>query len=97
MKIFDKRVSKIVQTFDNIHTSKIDLFNKLILVSNPCSLGAIYCVRWNPSGDMLASASDDQTVAVMDVKTGKKLFTGYTSDKSNFTLFIKFYQTPFNF
>lgn len=33
---------------------------------------------------MLASASMDQTVALMDFKTGKKPYTGKTSDDSNF-------------
>ena len=35
---------------------------------------------------MLASASDDKTVALLDVKTGKKLYTGKTSDGSKFSL-----------
>ena len=33
---------------------------------------------------MLASASEDQSVALLDFKTGKKLYTGKTSDNSNF-------------
>ena len=37
-------------------------------------------MRWSPSGDMLASASDDKTVALLDFRTGKKLYTGETSD-----------------
>ena len=47
-------------------------------------IGSIYCVRWSPSGDMLASASDDKTVALLDFKNGKKLYTGNTSDGSKF-------------
>ena len=87
VKIFDKRESKIVQTFDGIHTRNIFLYNKSFLTSNCYFLGDINCVRWSPSGDMLASASDDNTVAQLDFKTGKKLYTGKTSDGSKFSLF----------
>ena len=87
VKIFDKRESKIVQTFDGIHTRNIFLFNKSFLTSNCYFLGDIMCVRWSPSGDMLASSSMDLTVALLDFKTGKKLYTGNTSDGSKFTLF----------
>ena len=79
MKIFDKRESKIVHTFDGIHTGTIFLFNKSFLTSNCYYIGAINCVRWSPSGDMLASSSFDKTVALLDFKTGKKLYTGNTS------------------
>ena len=43
-------------------------------------LAAINCVRWSPSGDKLASSSDDKTVKLLDFKTGKVLYTGNTSD-----------------
>ena len=36
---------------------------------------------------MIASASFDKTVALLDFKTGKKLYTGKTSDGSKFSLF----------
>ncbi len=39
-------------------------------------------MRWNPSGDMIASASDDKTAKLLDFKTGKVLHTGNTSDGS---------------
>ena len=45
-------------------------------MSNSCYLDNINCVRWNPSGDMLASASCDTTIALLDFKTGKTLYTG---------------------
>ena len=87
VKIFDKRKSQIVQTFDGIHTGTIFLFNKSFLTSNCYYIDAISCVRWSPSGDMLASSSDDKTVALLDFKTEKKLYTGKTADDSKFTLF----------
>ena len=34
---------------------------------------------------MLASSSDDKTVALLDFKTGKKLYTGKNSDRSKFS------------
>jgi len=43
-------------------------------------------VRWNPSGDMIASASDDKTAKLLDFKTGKVLHTGTTSDGSKYLL-----------
>ena len=86
VKIFDKRKSKIVQSFDSIHRGKYFLFNnKSFLTSNCYHLDTINCVKWSPSGDMLASASDDKTVALLDFKTGKKLYTGKTSDRSKFS------------
>lgn len=41
-------------------------------------------MRWNPNGDMLASASTDNTVKLLDLKTGKILYSGTTSDQSKF-------------
>ena len=62
-------------------------FNKSLLTSNCYLIGSVRCIRWSPSGDMIASTSRDQTVALLDLKTGKKLFTGKTSDGSKFSLF----------
>jgi WD40 repeat protein len=47
-------------------------------------LDEIYCVRWNPSCDMIASSSYDKTAKLLDFKTGKVLNTGTTSDGSNY-------------
>ena len=44
------------------------------------------CVRWNASGDMIASASADKTAALLDFKTGKKLYIGSTSNGGKFSL-----------
>ena len=87
VKIFDKRKSKIAQTFDDIHDGNIFDLLKIISDFYLLFIGRIYCVRWSPSGNMLANASDDRTVAVLDL-TGKKLYTGETSDGSNWLLFI---------
>ena len=69
------------------HVISYCLFKKPFLTSNCDYIGIIKCVRWSPSGDMLASASADKTVALMDFKTGKKLYTGNTSDECKFSLF----------
>ena len=52
-------------------------------------LEGISCVRWSPSGDMLASTSEDRTIALLDFKTGKRLYTGETLDEGKFSLFNK--------
>ena len=44
-------------------------------------------MRWSPNGDMIASASEDSIVALLDFKTGKKLYTGKTADECKFALF----------
>ena len=62
---------------------RLDIF----LTSVFFSLGQINCVRWSPNGDMIASASSDNKAALLDFKTGKVLYTGETSDKSNFLSF----------
>ena len=83
VRIFDKRESKIVQTFDGIHTSNnFWCVNKEFLTSNCYYIGTIFCVRWSPSSDMIASASGDETAALLDFETGKKLYTRKTSDGS---------------
>ena len=85
VKIFDKRGSQIVRTFNRIHTGiHFDLFNKLFLTSNCYILDKIFCVRWSPLGDMLVSASDDQTAVLLDFKTGKKFYTGKTYESKIF-------------
>lgn len=42
----------------------------------------VNCVRWNPTGEALASACYDTTSKLLDFKTGKVLYTGTTSDGS---------------
>ena len=46
----------------------------------------INCVRWSPSGNMLATASWDLTARVLDSKTGKVLYSGDSADGSKFLL-----------
>ncbi len=103
IKIFDKRGSKIVKTFQGVHSSKelhsIFVFIRywgfvcclicLIFIfylqfddSFEITLDAVVCVRWNPSGDMIASSSWDKTAKLLDFKTGKVLHTGTNSDES---------------
>lgn len=64
-------------------------------------IGAIYCVRWNSSGDMLASCCSDGEAKVLDFKTGKELYKGKTQDYCelfifNFTLLIAIRLCDFN-
>ena len=93
IKIFDKRKSMFVQTFDSIRTQGIffNLFNKLLLFQ---LVGSINCVRWSPSGDMLASAS--AAPVLWDFKTGKLLYTGEIPKTRKFSLFDEFILFLFN-
>ena len=47
------------------------------------TLDRINCVRFSPSGDMLASASSDGTVQVVDLRIEKEPHADGTSDGSN--------------
>ena len=47
-------------------------------------------VRWNSSGDLLASSSNSGVVNVIDLKTEKLIYSGITSDKSKKQLFLVF-------
>ena len=49
-------------------------------------LDPIRCVRWSPSGDQLASASDDKTVKLLNFNTGKVLYTGNTTDECKLSI-----------
>lgn len=40
------------------------------------SLGHTFCVRWTPSEDVIASASQDGTAKLLDFKSGKVIYTG---------------------
>ena len=49
-------------------------------------LDPIRCVRLSPSGDKIATSSKDKAVKLLDFKTGKVLYTGYTSDESKLSI-----------
>lgn len=85
IKIFDKRESKVIKTFDVGHTGNIFFhsFNSFISESKWLFLDYIDCVRWSPSGDNLASAAHDSTTKLVDFKTGKVLYSGGIPDGSN--------------
>lgn len=86
VKIFDKRESKVVKYFDGIHTGRTLSFSYSVISDMylyPSSLDCVGCVRWSSLGDMLASASNDETVKLLDFKTGKVQYTGTTFDGSN--------------
>ena len=40
-------------------------------------------MRWNPNGNLLATASEDKRVKILDVQSGKAIHTAATSDQSN--------------
>ena len=65
IKIFDKRSSEIVKTFQNIHSGKCITSINLIIIAD-----GINFVRWSPNGTMLASTSTDRCVYVTDFASG---------------------------
>ena len=48
------------------------------------------CVRWSPNGDMIATASEDNSAKVIDFKTGKVIYSETAADRSNSCYFIDF-------
>ncbi len=82
INIYDQRVSKIVKSFDGIHSGSKFFFRIFLILQ-----GKIKCVRWEPSGDFIASASDDKTAKVIYLKTEKVTYTGNTADGSNLFLY----------
>ena len=47
-------------------------------------LDSVLCVKWNQSGDLLATASSDGTAKLIDFKSGKTVGAGITPDGSKF-------------
>lgn len=45
-------------------------------------VGQINCVRWDSSGNFLATASEDGTAKVLDLKSEKIIYTGTSGDNS---------------
>ena len=86
VKVYDKRISKIVRTFDHIHKGK----KRTPFVPNCYSkiLEYINCVRWNIAGDKLATASADQKVKVLDFASEKVYYTGSIIDSGKIDLYI---------
>lgn len=81
VKIFDKRSNSMECI---INPGKIlKLFNELFVKSdNFFFLGGINCVRWSPSGEMIATAATSTFIRLLDLKTRKPYYTGITSDGS---------------
>lgn len=77
LKIYDRRESEIVKTFEELHRG-----NNRSVNSHLAILDFIPCVRWNATGDLLATSSGDKTAKVSDFKTGKTIYTGDAPDSS---------------
>lgn len=83
IKIYDRRVFDLVKTFENVHSGSS--FNQMIymgLLIQVTTLGNINCVRWDQNGYMLATASNDKTMRIIDFTSGKILYSGNTQDES---------------
>lgn len=85
IKIYDRRESKIVKTFQESHTGKgaAIWLNITANYSTVNILDFVNCVRWDSIGEMLASAADDKTVKLWDFKTEDPTFTRMTPDGGN--------------
>ena len=55
--IVDKRESKIVNAFGDVHSCKMNSILPKVysIIENFVGSANVYCVRWNPSGDELAT------------------------------------------
>lgn len=82
IKIFDRCESSIVKISTELHSSRPITFNFVKLCLS--NIEEINCVRWHSSGTLLATASADSTAKVLDIKTEDVVYTGTTSDQSNF-------------
>lgn len=77
--------------------SSFSKFIDLYKLSNDM-LTIVNRVRWHPNGELLATASSDQSVKILDCKTEKTLYTTYTLDGSNalsFFIPLKFFYLNF--
>ena len=78
-----------MKKFEAIHSSKKILYLVFfgIRINVLCGiycLGAITCVRWDLSGERLASTSYDGTVKVLDFASEKVIYAGKTEDRSKY-------------
>ena len=49
-------------------------------------LESISCVRWDPSGNFLASSSEDKTIQLLDYRIGKAIYSGPHDEPGNFII-----------
>ena len=62
-----------------------DLVRLNLILIIAVALTYVTCVRWDPTGNVLASTSDDGTVKLWDVNTGGNIYTRTNAAES--TLF----------
>ena len=76
-----RRPSKTSKTF--IQVRHFGLLQLIIYID------FVHCVRWSPTGDMIASSSLDTTAKLTDLRTEKVLYSGATPDGSNLLFEIR--------
>jgi len=77
-------LSRLLEIF--IQVACFEILNWFILITKLLILGTVHCVRWNSCGDMLASASSDRTVKLLDFKTEKVIHTEENPESCNLLL-----------
>ena len=83
VSIYDKRSSRIVEKFLNIHSGiyKLNIYTAYRIVSLDFAHNKdrINCVRWDARGNRLVSASQDGTAQIIDFASGKVSYTSIAS------------------
>lgn len=87
IKLYDRREGKVVHNYCVLHEGLPD---SSVLLIWKHFLDCVNCVRWDPHGNMIGTASDDKTVTLLDFKSGKVIYSGNTIDGSIFLFFNYF-------
>lgn len=83
VKIYDTRAGKIIKNIDGLHegNSLVDDSEEKLLCE--ITAGPITCVRWNSAGKLIATASWDGTVKIIDfANPNQVLYSGETTELS---------------
>lgn len=84
IKILDQRHGKIVKSFENFHDGKFFCqLEVMLIIYYEQSAGFTNSVKWNHNGNLLAFASSDGTMKVLNFDNGKIIYNLKTPDESN--------------
>ena len=66
--------------FIQVNILNIYVAHRIVLLDFAHTKEQINCVRWDPKGERLVSASDDKTVNIINFASGKVYYTSKTCD-----------------